>query len=171
MNICDLLTRDQESPVALVVFTDRCAVWWLRGLRSGFRHCFLLMRERDRWILADSLAHRLCLRILDHQEAAGLLVTLTRGGDRIVPVRPVAAPLRRKRPLRPFSCVELSARSLGMDARLTLTPFQLFIKCTRKKGLSLTVFRFLGMRKEQKYNKGFHAPFRTYRPTRTEEHN
>ena len=43
---------------ALVVFAGNSDIWWLGGLKSGFRHCFIAFNDGRHWITLDPLSHR-----------------------------------------------------------------------------------------------------------------
>jgi hypothetical protein len=121
------LLDDPGADIALVVFSHRTGIPWMRLLRGGFRHCFVLLRQVDgSWTLVDSLPNRIVVRPFDTQAIGRLLPRLARRGDRIVPVAPNRRPARRKRSMRPFSCVELSIRLLGFRSLNVLTTYGLF---------------------------------------------
>ena len=46
-------------PRAWIVFCDNTELAWLRLLRPGFRHCFAVLHDGERWIAIDPLATRL----------------------------------------------------------------------------------------------------------------
>jgi len=115
---------------ALVGFMGRCDLPWLRLLKPGFRHCFVLLHDGRRWLLLDPLAHGLALRALDESWQAELLDALLAEGHLLVPVRPRPRP-RRCAPLAPFTCVEAVKRLLGVRCRRIVTPWQLFRHLTR----------------------------------------
>lgn len=110
---------------ALVAFTGRTELWWLRLLKPGFRHCFALIEDASGWIVCDALAHRLSLSVLPPRPAAVMFGQLLEAGYVVVPVRPRSAP-RRAAMAVPFTCVEAVKRLLGLRARRILTPWQLF---------------------------------------------
>ena len=43
----------------LVVFVDHAECRWLRVLRAGFRHCFVVIRDRSVWLACDPLKDRI----------------------------------------------------------------------------------------------------------------
>ena len=51
----------EDHNIALVVFSDTTDLWWLKFLKSGFRHCFVIIKfsdlERDRWVALDPMLH------------------------------------------------------------------------------------------------------------------
>jgi hypothetical protein len=110
-------------PDAWVVFADEVRVPWLRMLRPGFRHCFLLLRqEPGLWITMDPAAGWTQIAVhpahaLDARyEAAGL--TVVRAPPPMARTRPA--------PVALFTCVEAVKRALGIHARLIVTPYQLY---------------------------------------------
>jgi hypothetical protein len=113
------------APVALVAFTGQTDLWWLRALKPGFRHCFVVLRSEGRWLLYDPMAHATALRVLDGEDGTDLFGQLLAAGYVVVPVRVRPAPPRRA-PLAPFTCVEAVKRALGIQARWVLTPWDLF---------------------------------------------
>lgn len=110
---------------ALVVFTGQTDLRRLKFLRPGFRHCFVLIRSRDRWISIDPMAHM--TRIDLHEVTAGQDPgVILAGHDMTV----VATHLREAPPVvaAPMlcSCVEIVKRILGIQAWRIFTPWQLY---------------------------------------------
>jgi hypothetical protein len=56
--------RATGAPV-LVVFVDDTACPWLRLLRRGFRHCFVLLHAGPQWLACEPLKDRIELDLLD----------------------------------------------------------------------------------------------------------
>lgn len=126
-----------ESRPALVVFSGQADLVWLRLLRPGFRHCFVVLGTPGGWVSLNPMAHRTDLTVLtvpfgfdlaDWYRAQGLTVVET--VSRLPP--------RRSAPWRPFTCVEAVKRVLGIHDGFVLTPWQLFrhIEKTGKKSLT-----------------------------------
>ncbi|SDG67924.1 hypothetical protein [Roseospirillum parvum] len=109
---------------ALVVFTDSRRVWWLRGLRPGFRHCLVILESARTCVVLDPLLQGVEVRLLPSPGLPELLVRLKAEGATVVSCRP-CRPMPRMVPPRPFTCVELVKRVLGMRAPWVLTPWQL----------------------------------------------
>ena len=42
-----------------IAFSGRADLRVLRMLRPGFRHCFALIRGAERWLVVDSMLHRM----------------------------------------------------------------------------------------------------------------
>lgn len=109
---------------ALVVFSGRTGVRWLRWLRPGYRHCFVAVDDGIEWLTVDPLLHRLEIRASGLPSAFDLAAEYRRLALDVIEVAPAAVPLRRA-PLGLFTCVETAKRLLGIRARWVLTPWQL----------------------------------------------
>jgi hypothetical protein len=48
----------------LVVFADHAGCAWLRFLRRGFRHCFVVLRAGSVWLACEPLKDRIELDVL-----------------------------------------------------------------------------------------------------------
>jgi len=117
---------------ALVVFSDNTGVWWLRFLKVGFRHCFVIL-ETDRgcvWI--DPLSNSFSIKLLEGYELAGLLRWYRDMGMKVISVK---LEPQRSAPFSwaPMTCVEVVKRLLGIRDNLILTPWQLFSYLDRTK--------------------------------------
>lgn len=110
---------------ALVVFSGRGGLWWLRFLKPGFRHCFAVLHDGRNWLLYDPMSHVTQLHTLSCGSPARLCQGLLARGYLVVPVRPRTVALRPA-PCAPFTCVEAVKRVLGLHARGVVTPWQLF---------------------------------------------
>lgn len=108
-----------------VVFSDRTDLWWLKFLRHGFRHCFVILRFTDIWMVLDPLAHKTELMRIDVPDAFSLVAWLEGEGDRVVKV-PLKASEMKVLPPALCSCVETVKRILGIRAPFVFTPWQLF---------------------------------------------
>jgi hypothetical protein len=121
------VTPDDVSPApqAWVAFCGRADLAWLRLLKPGFRHCFVVLNDGRHWITLDPLA---CFTEVEVQpvpadfdlpgwyRARGL--TVVRAVVRRSVRRPVA--------WAPFTCVEAVKRVLGIREPRVLTPWQLY---------------------------------------------
>jgi len=119
--------REPPSPTvaALVVFTDQHEVWWLRGLRPGFRHCFAVVRDpAGEWVACDWLKGRLVFRVYGPLHPDELVERLVRRGFRVAEVAPAEA--HRRPVLRAMTCVEVVKQAVGVTARRPLTPYGLW---------------------------------------------
>jgi hypothetical protein len=112
-------------PRALVVFSGRTGVSWLRWLRPGFRHCFVALDDGIEWLTVDPLLHRLEVRASGLASDFDLAREYRRMGLIVLEVAP-AAVVMRAAPLGLFTCVETAKRLLGIRAWHVMTPWQLY---------------------------------------------
>lgn len=123
---------------ALVVFSGKADLPWLRLLRRGFRHCFVLLRLGDAWVCVNPLAHRTSVEIWTPEPDLDLAGWL-RAQDGLTVVETVVRhPAHRPSPLGLYSCVEAVKRVLGLQERWVLTPAQLHDFLARRGTKSLT---------------------------------
>lgn len=123
---------------ALVVFSGKADLSWLRLLRPGFRHCFVLLDLGGVWVCVNPLAHRTSVELWPLDPTTDLAVWLrAQEGLRVVE-SVVRHPPRRASPICIFSCVEAVKRVLGIQERWVLTPGQLYDHLTRGGKNSLT---------------------------------
>lgn len=109
----------------LVVFSDQTDLWWLKFLRRGFRHCFILIRFADMWISIDALAHKTEVMRIDIPDFVTLKQWLENQGEIVIKYH--ITPTKFK-PCWPsvFSCVESVKRIIGIRNLFILTPWQLY---------------------------------------------
>lgn len=115
--------REQET--ALVVFSGETDIPWLKVLRPGFRHCFIILKASDRWISIDPLAHMTCIDLHDVSVDDDLGGLLGENGLTVVETHlreadPVPSP-----PML-CTCVEMVKRILGIQSARIVTPWQLY---------------------------------------------
>lgn len=120
-----------DVQLAVVGFSGKTEIRWLRWLKPGFRHCLVLLWDGRDWILYDPLAHVTELVVVRAQADFCPLAWLLAHDCLPVPVR-VVRPPRRLAPVAPYTCVEAVKRVLGLRARGVFTPWQLFRCLTRK---------------------------------------
>ena len=124
------LAAGGEGRPALVVFSGRADLPWLRLLKRGFRHCFVLVDFGERWIMVDPMSHYTAIEVCPGMAAVDLAEELLRHGLTVVPAR-TARPEPRPAPWRPYTCVEGVIRILGIRAPWVLTPRQLYRHLTK----------------------------------------
>jgi hypothetical protein len=116
--------RRRSPDLALVVFVDHAGCRWLRGLRRGFRHCFVALRQERAWLICDCLKHRIELASLPADfDLAGFYAAR---GHRVLAGPPTADPVRSGVHLAPLTCVSVAKRLVGVRAARIVTPWQLF---------------------------------------------
>lgn len=119
---------------ALVVFCHDTSIHWLRVLRPGFRHCFVLLESgHEQWVALDPLASRIEVTAGIVGPAADLSAAFERQGHIVVEtrVRGNALPVVS---LSLYSCVDFVKRVLRLNRNSLLTPFQLYSYLTDRKG-------------------------------------
>ena len=111
--------------LALVVFVNRADSLWLRGLRPGFRHCFVALRDEGTWLACDALKDRLELSVLPISPEFNLASFYAKRGHTVL--LGTTRPNLPRRPLAvaPLTCVTIAKRLLGVRAPWVVTPWQL----------------------------------------------
>jgi hypothetical protein len=110
---------------AWVVFADENKIFWLRWLRPGFRHCFVVLNDGEHWLALEPLHSCLEVTVLPSPPDFNLPVWLRGQGHHVV-----EAALQRDMtcmaPIALLNCVEVVKRFLGLRRLFILTPYQLF---------------------------------------------
>ena len=117
--------QSHERQNAWVVFSGETDLPWLRFLRPGFRHCFVLLNDGRHWLSCDPLANKTEITVHHVPADFDLPEWLSQRGQRVVRASVRAAP-RRCAPPMPFTCVEAVKRILGLHDRWIMTPWQLY---------------------------------------------
>lgn len=121
---------DAPAPGAWVVFSGEAALWWLRLLRPGFRHCLVVLDDGRHWVVIDPTAPRTDVAVLERAGTPDLPNRFRAFGATVVPAV-VRCGAIRPAPWAPFTCVEAVKRVLGLRAPFVLTPWQLHRHLTR----------------------------------------
>ncbi|MGB1077272.1 MAG: hypothetical protein ACPG05_03115 [Bdellovibrionales bacterium] len=125
---CGVTTHPQT---AWVVFSDETDLWRLRFLKRGFRHCYVLFADGDKWCSIDPLSHVTEIGFHQFSTTFNLPLWLKSQGHVVVQVSMKEA-AARPAPLMLMSCVEAVKRLLGIHNRWVITPWQLYrhlLKC------------------------------------------
>lgn len=119
---------------AWVVFTDQADLPWLKVLRKGFRHCFVILHDGENWLSVDPLAHRIEAQIQHVQKDFDLPAWLEERGH--IVIRAKIHEGQKIMPVMPVTCVEVVKRVLGVRRRFIFTPWQLYrhIRAERYRG-------------------------------------
>jgi len=115
----------EDNNIALVVFSNETDLWWLKFLKRGFRHCFVVIRLHDKWVTIDPMAHFLEISLPDLPDGFDLARWFRKNGMIVVETY-IRYPERRPYPPFFLSCVEVVKRILGLHLPLILTPAQLY---------------------------------------------
>lgn len=124
---------------ALVVFSGYSDLKWLRWLRPGFRHCFVLLETGVGWVLINPLSNGTEVDIWPEDQEEALRAWFVQNGYEVIDetVQPLAS---KALPWSLYSCVEVVKRLLGLRDPRIVTPWQLyrFLKNEEKGKKSLT---------------------------------
>src|SRR5688572_8713944 len=110
---------------AFVIFCGRADLWYLRFLKRGFRHCFVLLNDGVHWIVIDPLVSFMEVvvgPVTPHHD----LPDLFRAEGFTVIEAPINRAPQRVFPFGLFTCVEAVKRILGLQSKRVLTPWQLY---------------------------------------------
>lgn len=114
-----------RDPVqAWIVFSGKADLPWLKILKPGFRHCYLLLSDGKRWITLDPLSSYMEVLVHDTPPDFDVPGWLRMRGHRVV-----SADVDRPQKCAPFalfSCVEAVKRSIGLHDWRIITPWQLY---------------------------------------------
>ena len=109
-----------------VVFNGRTDLPWLRLLKPGFRHCYVMINDGERWVSVDPLSHYMEIVVHHHLPVDfDLPGWLEKRGLCVVKAEKQYGHTRPA-PAMPFSCVEAVKRILGIHKRFLFTPWQLY---------------------------------------------
>lgn len=115
----------QEEQQAWVIFSGKADMPWLRCLRPGFKHCFVLLRDGKRWISVDPMLNRMEVLLQHVPSDFDMPDWLKERGNIIVPAA-IDRSKTKPAPWRPFTCVEAVKRVLGIHNGWIFTPWQLY---------------------------------------------
>lgn len=113
-----------KNPDVWVVFTSQVEIPWLRFLKPGFRHCYALINDGERWISYDPLAHYTDVRVHHVPPEFDLPKWMAERGHKVL--RAPVSRIRREAPWMIFTCVEAVKRVIGLHNRWIVTPWQLY---------------------------------------------
>lgn len=126
---------DSCSKTIWVVFSNDTDIGFLKFLRRGFRHCFIIMKQDDKWILIDPRADKTDIQILPHPSHFNFPRYFTTQGKIVCKILNIKTP-KKIAPIIPMSCVETVKRIIGIHRWFVFTPYQLYrsINKIKKKG-------------------------------------
>lgn len=125
--------EDLYKQEAWVVFSHNTEIPWLKFLKSGFRHCFIVLNDGTRWISIDPLAPYTDIQIYHHIDSNYPLSNwLNQQGYKVVKAN-IDKENRKVSPFVFFTCVETIKRILGIHKRFIVTPWQLYRFLTKEK--------------------------------------
>lgn len=109
-----------------VVFSGQADLKWLRILKPGFRHCYVILNDGEHWISLDPLSGYTEVKV--HHIAPDFDLPAWLIARDMIVVQARIAPKCKQAPIAIHSCVEAVKRVLGLHAPLIVTPYQLYKK-------------------------------------------
>jgi len=109
---------------AWVVFSGEADLPWLKILKEGYRHCYVLLNDGKHWITIDPLSSYMDVNVHELPLDFNLPLWLKNSGNIIMPAN--IRHINKQAPWMPFSCVEAVKRVLGIHKSFILTPWQLY---------------------------------------------
>lgn len=111
---------------AWVIFTGKTDIAWLRFLKPGFRHCFAILEDCDKWVTYDPLAAHTDIQINERDDThIPLPLIFHEQGETVLPATVKRGHVKTA-PIMPYSCVEAIKRLIGIHKRTIITPYQLY---------------------------------------------
>lgn len=108
--------------------------WWVRFLRPGYRHCYLLVFDGAVWLYVDPVMDRTRVAILDYYEPEHPAAWIEDPSARVFETTPEDhGGWRAPWVVGPLTCVEQVKQFLGIRAFWIFTPWQLAQYLRRKK--------------------------------------
>ena len=117
--------EDKSTQQAWVVFSGETEISWLRVLKPGFRHCFVVLFDEAHWLTIDPLANHMDAQIQPLPADFNLPLWFKNRGLEVVPA-PLNRTHKKPAPVMPLTCVETVKRILGLHHRFIFTPWQLY---------------------------------------------
>ncbi len=118
------VNADFTAKKVWVVFSGQADLPWLKILKPGFRHCYVLMNDGEHWITIDPLSNYIDVAVHHLPKDFNLPLWMQERGHTIVPAQITQTP--KQAPWMVFTCVEAVKRVLGLHKRFILTPWQLY---------------------------------------------
>ncbi len=122
---------DLDFPQTLwIIFSDETDIRMLKIFKRGFRHCFVMMLQGDRWMLIDPRSNKTDIHLLPHPKSFNFPRYYTEHGKTVLKIPTIKTPNRILSPF-PVSCVETIKRLIGLHAWTVMTPYQLYKKLVK----------------------------------------
>ncbi len=113
-----------------VVFTNTTGLWWLRLLKSGFRHCYILqkMQKGHLWLEINPYSNQVMISLHRYEKSITIEEFLVGRGESLACAVKIKNAPQKCAPLGFFTCVEMVKRILGIHSASIITPYQLYKK-------------------------------------------
>lgn len=127
------LPQEESYQQAWVIFTGKTDIFWLKLLKPGFRHCFILLNDGKVWMSLDSLSSYTDIQVYHHLDKNFDLPQWLQEQNYQVVSYPMDQNINKAAPWMFFTCVEAAKRVLGVHNRFIFTPWQLYRHLTKTK--------------------------------------
>ena len=121
---------------ALVVFSPEVQLWWLRFLKKGFKHCFVVLSNQENLVVIDPLRNRTEICVMSTFPLERLQILLEANGYITVRTQ-VRHHSDNAVSLGIFSCVEMVKRLLGIHKASIITPYRLYKFLNKNKNMKI----------------------------------
>ncbi len=122
----NLVSQDTHKDI-WVVYSGRADLAYLKLLKEGFRHCFLIYRNGKRqWVAIDGLSSHLEVEVLDVEGHINLPHWFKNQGFIVQSVQYLNERRFKPAPWSFFTCVEVIKRFLNIHEFFIFTPYQLY---------------------------------------------
>lgn len=118
------MVNKETHQKAWIVFTNHTEIGWLKIFKRGYRHCFIILNDGERWISIDPMAHYMDIVVQNAAPDFNLISWLERRGHSVLKTE-LKRDLTTPSPAMIYTCVEACKRILGIQKRSIFTPWQL----------------------------------------------
>ena len=134
-NLKDIFAQNMQQNVWIIFSGESSAPWMSWIFKKGFRHCYVIINDGNKWVICDPLAHKLELSVHHQIPAKFNLPDWLKGrGLKVMPVKDTYHKRKTTPPVF-FTCVEAVKRIIGLRKVLVFTPYQLFCYLERHETL------------------------------------
>ncbi|MBD5398135.1 hypothetical protein HDR60_01350 [bacterium] len=107
-----------------VVFSPVTTLWYLRFLRVGFKHCFLILEDNGYFFIVDPLSSK--IELMSFHILGDKLIKELENCDMKVVKAFINENVPSSWKFGIFTCVEVVKRILGISSLRVITPYQLY---------------------------------------------
>ena len=132
----NLPEKAEQAQKAWVVFSGQTDMSWLKILKPGFRHCFVLINDGQCWISYDPMSHYTDITVHHVPCFFDMPGWLEGRGFKVLETS-LNKTHKRPAPFGVFSCVEAVKRVLGIHSLCVITPWQLFTHLNKQNNAQL----------------------------------
>jgi hypothetical protein len=120
-----------------VVFSDLTRIKFLRILKRGFRHCYLILGNKYQWLIIEVTSKRLYIDSVLKEDSPNLLATFSNEKRKVIRTY-IHETDAKKIPFDIFSCVSLCKKIIGVNSYKIITPYDLYKFLQNENKLKIT---------------------------------